>query len=119
MTKETKITASRNFGLEAQLNLVGAKSLKDADGKELVVTGYAFAVSKEANEETGEIEELAVLYLLTNDGMYSTISPTAMQTVQQFGDIEEATLTSGKIAVTPVKRKGGKGDFIVLTVALK
>ena len=106
-----------NFGKVQMLNLVGAESIKNLIGQELVVKG--FMIGQTTDELEGETKTFDVAYMDTDLGMVNTISDTAIQTLEQLEDFG-AEMQAGKISVIATERTSGKGrKFVILTVKVK
>ena len=108
-----KLTESANFTAKDNFNITGAETLESVKGKTLRVVGSALGL--DVSHDTGE--EVATGYLKTEDGtIYSTISPTAMQSITALIDmLMDAPNEVFEIRVNEKKSKGGR-DFIVLSL---
>lgn len=106
-----EIKKANNFTAKDNFNIVGAETLESVKGNIINVTGCAFGT--DVSTETGEVVETG--YLKDSNGkIYSTISPTALQSITVLVDME---LGDGiEIAVESRKSKGGR-EFIVLLMA--
>ena len=108
-----RITEKANFTAKDTFNIVGADTLDSVKGKVLKITGVALGL--DVSHETGE--EVPTGYLKDSEGnIYSTISPTAQQSIaaliDMFADEPEATF---EVKVSTKKSNAGR-DFIVLTL---
>lgn len=108
-----KITNAANFGPKDAFNITGAETLDSVKGSVIAVVGAALGL--DVSHETGE--EVATGYLKAEDGaIYSTISPTAQQSIDALIDlIADAPNTKVDIKVNTRKSNAGR-EFIVLTM---
>lgn len=110
MAKE--IFNSHNFTAKDVFNIRAAQKLDSAKGKVLKVVGCA--TGNDVSGETGELVNTG--YLKTEEGMYSTISKTAIDSIDAL--IDCFADNGGE----PIEIKVGTGrsnagrEFIVLTM---
>ena len=107
-----RISESANFTNKDVFNITGAESLESIKGSTIKVVGGALGL--DVSHETGEV---ATGYLKDSEGnIYSTISPTAQQSIEalidMFADGEAKEVT---IKVNTRKSNAGR-EFIVLTM---
>lgn len=113
------ITETINFTKKDVFNANNAISLKDVTGQILHVTGVAFGC--DIMQETGEEKDIAVIK--TSEGMFSTISATAIRAFHDLADMIADEIPAdaenwGGIAITAVKRESGKGrEFVMIELA--
>lgn len=101
---------TKNFGTVDKFNIkAGAKSLKDAVGKTLIVTKAC--VGKDVDIEGKEVDTGAII---TDDGAYTTISPTAVELIVDLIDILEES-GEAEVIVEARKSNGGR-EYLVLTL---
>ena len=108
-----KITESANFTAKDVFNITGAETLDSAKGGVIHVCGAALGL--DVSHDTGE--EVPTGYLKDTDGViYSTISPTAQQSISSLIDmLTDDPIMVADIEVKSKKSKGGR-DFIVLSL---
>ena len=108
-----RIEKSINFSSKDNFNIVGAATLESVKGSVIDVIGCA--IGCDVSHETGE--EISTGYLKDIDGnIYSTVSNTAMQSIDALIDIITSEPDkSVEIQVNSQKSKSGR-DFIVLTM---
>lgn len=108
-----KITESANFTAKDAFNITGAETLDSVKGGVIHVCGAALGL--DVSHDTGE--EVPTGYLKDTDGViYSTISPTAQQSISSLIDmLTDNPKMVADIAVKSKKSKGGR-DFIVLSL---
>ena len=106
-----EIRKSNNFSAKDNFNIIGAETLDSIKGTIINVVGCAYGT--DISTETGEVVETG--YLKDSNGkIYSTISPTALQSISVLAEME---IGSGvEIAVESRKSKAGR-EFIVLLMA--
>lgn len=106
-----EITTAVNFTKKDMFNIVGADTLEKVKGKVLKVTGVALGT--DVSHDTGDIVPTG--YIKDVDGnIYSTISPTAQQSIDMLGDIlMDDPETAVDVKVDTKKSNAGR-DFIVL-----
>lgn len=102
-----------NFTAKDKVNaLAGANSLKDYAGNTVRVTGAA--LDSAVDVETGETKTVA--YLATADGVISTISKTACESISAIIDfMTEENSAVVDVAVTARKSHAGR-EFITLSL---
>lgn len=106
-----EIKKANNFTAKDNFNIIGATTLDSA--KDTIINVIGCAYGKDISTETGEIVETG--YLKDSNGkIYSTISPTALQSIVVLADMDIAN--GVEIAVESRKSKGGR-EFIVLLMA--
>lgn len=108
-----RITNGANFGPKDVFNITGAETLDSVKGSIITVCGAALGL--DVSHDTGE--EVATGYLKAVDGtIYSTISPTAQQSIDALIDMF-ADDSSCKVDIKVNTRKSNAGrEFIVLTM---
>lgn len=107
-----KITNGANFGAKDVFNITGAETLDSVKGSVIRVVGAALGL--DVSHDTGE--EVATGYLKAENGkIYSTISPTAQQSIDALIDLLSDDPTPVDIKVNTRKSNAGR-DFIVLTM---
>ena len=108
-----KIVNGANFGARDVFNITGAETLDSVKGSVIKVVGAALGL--DVSHDTGE--EVSTGYLKAQDGsIYSTISPTAQQSIEALIDIFEAE-SDAVIDIKVNTRKSNAGrEFIVLTM---
>lgn len=107
-----KITNGANFGAKDVFNITGAETLDSVKGSVIRVVGAALGL--DVSYDTGE--EVATGYLKAENGeIYSTISPTAQQSIDALIDLLSDDPTPVEIKVNTRKSNAGR-EFIVLTM---
>lgn len=108
-----EITTAVNFNKRDMFNIVGADTLEKVKGQVIKVVGVALGT--DVSHDTGEVVPTG--YLKDADGnIYSTISPTAQQSIELLGDLlvdEPDVVLDVKVAT---KKSNAGRDFIVLTL---
>ena len=107
-----KITNGANFGAKDVFNITGAETLDSVKGSVIRVVGAALGL--DVSYDTGE--EVVTGYLKAENGeIYSTISPTAQQSIDALIDLLSDDPTPVEIKVNTRKSNAGR-EFIVLTM---
>lgn len=107
-----RITESANFGAKDAFNIVGAETLDSVKGSVIRVVGAALGL--DVSYDTGE--EVATGYLKAENGqIYSTISPTAHQSIGALIEVLNESPDALDIKVNTRKSNAGR-EFIVLTM---
>ena len=112
MAKVT-ITESHNFDKKDVFNIIGAVTMDKVKGTRIEAIGAALGT--DISHETGEVVPTG--YIKATDGkIYSTISPTAHQSIEALIDL--LADEGGKpIAINVETRRSNSGrDFIILTL---
>ena len=108
-----RIVNGANFKAKDVFNITGAETLDSVKGSVIKVVGAALGL--DVSHDTGE--EVSTGYLKAENGeIYSTISPTAQQSIdaliEMFVDEPDAVV---EIKVNTRKSNAGR-EFIVLTM---
>lgn len=113
MAKLTINATSKNFTKKDAFNIIGAVTIDKVKGTHINVVGAALGT--DVSYDSGE--EVSTGYLKSADGtIYSTISPTAQQSIEQLIDmLDDVDGEPIEIAVQTRKSNAGR-DFIVLTL---
>lgn len=92
-------------------NMVTSESLESVAGSTIKIKGVAIGMDKDSDDK-----DVRCGYLLGEDTIYSTISETALRSIEMYPEImEEENLKELEIAVSKRSSKGGR-DFLVLFV---
>ena len=113
MAKVT-ITESHNFDKKDVFNIIGAVTMNKVE-RNTRIEAIGAALGTDISNETGEVVPTG--YIKTTDGkIYSTISPTAQQSIEALIDL--LADEGGKpIAINIETRRSNSGrDFIILTL---
>lgn len=107
-----KIVNGANFGAKDIFNITGAETLDSVKGSTIRVVGAALGL--DVSHDTGE--EVSTGYLKAEDGaIYSTISPTAQQSIDSLIELLGDDPTPVDIKVNTRMSNAGR-EFIVLTM---
>ena len=107
-----KIETANNFTAKDNFNITGAETLDSVKGTVIRVVGCA--LGEDVSAETGEVVKTG--YLKDVDGnIYSTISPTAMQSIVALAEMKLSEESAVDIRINSRTSKGGR-SFIVLTM---
>lgn len=79
-----KIVQNVNFQLKEIVNCETATTtINSLNNKEIIVTGFLIGLKETIEEETGEVKNLKIGVLKTDDGqLISTISPTVINSME-------------------------------------
>lgn len=92
-------------------NMVTSESLESVAGSTIKVKGVAIGMDKDQDGK-----DVRCGYLLSEDTIYSTISETAIRSIEMYPEImEEENLTELEVVVSKRSAKSGR-DFLVLFV---
>lgn len=92
-------------------NMVTSESLESAVGKTIMVKGVAIGMDKDQDGK-----DVRCGYLLSEDTIYSTISDTAIRSIEMYPEImEEENLKELEVLISKRSAKSGR-DFLVLFV---
>lgn len=106
-----KLLTTTNFTKTDLFNVTSADTLQNHIGEVVAVSG--FATGEDVDKE-GELHTIA--YLKTADGMLSTISATAIRSIEELEDVL-ADAEGGAVNIKISGRKSKQGrDFIVLSI---
>lgn len=108
-----KIVKEANFGAKDVFNIVGAETLDSVKGSVIKVVGAALGL--DVSHDTGE--EVATGYLKAENGaIYSTISPTAQQSIDALIDMFADEPNTGVDIKVNTRMSNAGREFIVLTM---
>lgn len=107
----TIIRATKNFTKMHMINSKNGIALKDMDGETIKVNSLAIL---EKVEENGEIKKVGVL---CGEDVYTTISNSAIETIEDLIDIAETSEETETYSIKVSVRKAKSGrDFLALNV---
>lgn len=85
-----KVLRKVNFDMKDIINANNCVNTINHNGQAtLTVTGFLTGTNEEIETETGELTTKTIGVLKTNDGMFSTISPTVISSINSILDAYE------------------------------